>query len=178
MPKFEKNQGLIDQYAKVILAAGGTKDANFDNVEIRDMNNVGFKDGEIFKVDASQRYIRKVTAGGRTNDAPLLLVTMEDGSIKELYLSMLSRSVPVCDEAGKITNQVEEASGSAVAEWKKYRVASEGVKALDGKYIKVKNRRQPWRLAPNAAGEMKPRRQVVYDFVFCDENGTEIAATN
>lgn len=174
MAKFEKNQSLIDQYAKVILAAGGTANANFDNVEIRDMNNVGFKNDEVFKVDASQRYIRKITTGGRNSEAPLLLVTMEDGSIKELYLSMLSRSVPVCDEAGKLTNQIEEASGSAVAEWKKYRVASEGVKALDGKYIKVKNRRQPWRLTPNAAGEMKPRRQVVYDFVFCDETGKEL----
>lgn len=173
MAKFEKNQSLIDQYAKVILAAGGTANANFDNVEIRDMNNVGFKNDEVFKVDASQRYIRKITTGGRNSEAPLLLVTMEDGNIKELYLSMLSRSVPVCDEAGKLTNQIDEANGTAVAEWKKYRIASEGVKALDGKYIKVKNRRQPWRLTPNAAGEMKPRRQVVYDFVFCDETGKE-----
>lgn len=174
MAKFEKNQSLIDQFAKVILAAGGTANANFDNVEIRDMNNVGFHNDEIFKVDASQRYIRKVTVGGRTNDAPLLLVTMEDGSVKELYLSMLSRSVNTCDEAGKLTGQTEEAGGSAATEWKKYKVASEGVKALDGKYIKVKNRRQPWRLAPNAAGDMKPRRQTIYDFVFCDEAGKEI----
>ena len=174
MAKFEKNQSLIDQYAKVILAAGGTKDANFDTVEIRDMNNVGFKDNEVFKVDASQRYIRKVTVGGRTNDAPLLLVTMEDGNIKELYLSMLSRSVPVCDEAGKLTGQIDEAKGSAAEAWKKFKVASEAVNALDGKYIKVKNRRQPWRLTPNAAGDMKPRRQTIYDFVFCDETGKEI----
>lgn len=173
MAKFERNQSLVDQYAKVILAAGGTKDANFDNVEIRDMNNVGFKDGEIFKIDKSQRYIRKVTAGGRTNDAPLLLVTMEDGSVKELYLSMLSRSVNVCDEAGKLTGQTDESKGSAAEAWKKYKVASEAVNAMDGKYIKVKNRRQPWRLAPNAAGDMKPRRQTIYDFVFCKEDGTE-----
>lgn len=174
MAKFERAQTLVDQYAKVIIAGGGSVNANFDGVEIRDMNNVGFKDGDVFKVDATQKYIRKVTTGNRTSDAPLLLVTMADGTIKELFLGMLTRSVQVCDEAGKLSGQTDEANGTAVAEWKKHRVASEACAALDGKFIKVKNRRQPYRLFPNAAGDLKPRRQTIYDFVFCDETGKEI----
>lgn len=178
MAKFEAAQSLIDQYEKAIVAGGGITNANFEGVEIRDMNNVGFKNDEVFKVDASKKYIRKITAGGRENKAPLLLVTMADGSVKELYLSMLTRSVPVCDEQGKLTDQIEESKGTVIDVWKKYKIAEEAVKALDGKYIKIKNRRQPWRLTPTPSGELKPRKQVVYDFYFCDENGTEIAATN
>ena len=174
MANFVRNQSQVDAYAKVIIAQGGSVNASFDGIEVRDMNNVGFKDGDMFKVDASQKYIRKVTSGGRTSDAPLLLVTMADGSIKELFLGMLTRSVQVCDAAGKLTGQTDEAGGSAIAEWKKHRVATEACAAIDGKYIKVKNRRQPYRLFPNASGDLKPRKQTIYDFVFVDENGTEL----
>lgn len=175
MAKFERNESLLSQYAQAIVAGGGTANANFDNVEIRDMNEVGFKSDEIFKVDKNQKYLRKVTVGGTTREVPVLLVTMADGRVKELYLSMLTRSVQVCDEAGKLTGQTDETRGTAIDEWKKYKIATLAVDALDGKFIKVKNRRQPWRLVPNPTnGEMRPRRQTIYDFAFCDENGKEL----
>ena len=179
MPQFfEVNQSALDQYVRAIQASGGGKTTNFDKVEIRDFNNVGFKEGDIFKIDSTQKYFRKITINGRTTEVPLLLVTMKDGFVKELYLSMLSRSVNVCDEAGKLADRIDEAGGSVVELWKKYKIASDAVNALDGKYVKVKNCRYPYRLTRDVSGDLVPRKQAIYDFVFCDENGDEIEADN
>lgn len=179
MPQFfEVNQNALDQYVRAIQASGGGKTTNFDKVEIRDFTNVGFKEGDIFKIDATQKYFRKITINGKTSEVPLLLVTMQDGFVKELYLSMLSRSVNVCDEAGKLADRTDEAGGSVVELWKKYKIASDAVSALDGKYVKVKNCRYPYRLTRDVSGDLVPRKQAIYDFVFCDETGNEIQENN
>lgn len=175
---FEVNQSALDQYVRAIQASGGGKTTNFDKVEIRDFNNVGFKEGDIFKIDATQKYFRKITINGKTSEVPLLLVTMQDGFVKELYLSMLSRSVNVCDEAGKLADRTDEAGGSVVKLWKKYKIASDAVSALDGKYVKVKNCRYPYRLTRDVSGDLVPRKQAIYDFAFCDETGNEIQENN
>lgn len=175
---FEVNQSALDQYVRAIQASGGGKTTNFDKVEIRDFTNVGFKEGDIFKIDATQKYFRKITINRKTSEVPLLLVTMQDGFVKELYLSMLSRSVNVCDEAGKLADRTDEAGGSVVELWKKYKIASDAVSALDGKYVKVKNCRYPYRLTRDVSGDLVPRKQAIYDFVFCDETGNEIQENN
>lgn len=161
-----------------IKAAGGQiENVNFDNIEVRDWLNVGFEEREIILVDASKKAIRNIQ--GRS--IPLLLAVSTTGMLKELYLSMFTRSIAVVDEAEPhapiIVNGMqmrETAKGSAVDLYKSKSVATESVNLLDGKHIMVVGRKSVATMRPTNNGLRVFGHQTKYNFWLCNEDGSKI----
>ena len=174
---FKASAAFAASQARVLsaLSAGSKKAtaADIKSQEIRDLANAGFAEGDIFILQDGEVWKRTVQG----NTAYCNLVTLKDGSVRELYLSQLSRSVipyvdnenatlpPVRDDS---PSEVEKgrAKGTAVAAWKACGNAEEGLKALSGKYIKVTRRET---VHTYITTRKTVRDQVVYDFDFISE---------
>lgn len=124
--------------------ARGDKSQNGFKGAIRSLENVGVEVGDEFKIPEGEFKVRVQNIGG--NDAEYIFVELvnEPGQVKQFYPSTFTKRRSVYNEDGTLVQPVQRVhtKGTAAELFRSFGSVEEGMKALQGKTLKVTNMEQ------------------------------------
>ena len=138
------------------FANGDVPTSSFSGV-IPAVNSTCLESGDVFTVPVEFEIMQE-RIGMMTNE--YIFVTTDNGDVRKLYPSQLSRSVVACAEDGNPCGRVI-ANGTASQLYRQYATVKDGMDALKGKTIRISKKQM---VTTHRYGCTDLCKRVVYTF--------------